>query len=519
MYRFFDEQGKNIGERGGNIETVMQREGFNGDVFDPEPYLHLNHVSFIHEMYRIMLGREADDEGFGTISGFFQRTGSIEALVCFFQGSAEFGNRFEVKDIDRYRKAYKKCLQKIKLCRLPIVGAYLKSRIHKRVMLDMSNCILHGTIGVKHRIEQVNHNTIQKLNSLRDDILQTQSAIRYEFLKHQTSVSDGLLKHQTSVRDELIRFQSHVRDELIGFQERARDYLLYSQRKIGDEILQNEKQLFKENAESQIRIHKELERDINAIPKAVSAIGDLAVVLLDGFIFGILNGEWRMAAYMNYRGYPEPGSVKIFKEIVKPGMTVLDIGANYGIYTLLAARLTGMNGKVWAIEPTPKVRYVLENNIQVNGFKETGIVTVCPVAASDVNQIMSFSTSNADSGHNSLFPESYDCEMIEVDVVRLDDYLDDVLKADVIKLDVEGAEPNALRGLSRIIQNSPGLKVLMEWAPVNLSRNDVDTALMLEDIRKQGFTISVINEGTGMLQTQTDEQLLSAYSINLLLEK
>src|ERR1051325_8309201 len=80
-------------------------------------------------------------------------------------------------------------------------------------------------------------------------------------------------------------------------------------------------------------------------------------------------------------GKYETWSMRLFRFLLFPGMIALDVGANMGIYTLLAAREVGPGGRVIAVEPDPVALQFLKSNIAANGY--SGIVTVVEDAASD----------------------------------------------------------------------------------------------------------------------------------------
>lgn len=79
-------------------------------------------------------------------------------------------------------------------------------------------------------------------------------------------------------------------------------------------------------------------------------------------------------------GKYEPETIALFRSYLKEGMTVVDIGANLGYFTVIAAGLVGPSGKVFSYEPDPHNFALLEKNVSVNGFKN---VTNFPVALSD----------------------------------------------------------------------------------------------------------------------------------------
>jgi len=144
-------------------------------------------------------------------------------------------------------------------------------------------------------------------------------------------------------------------------------------------------------------------------------------------------------------GVWEPKTTDVVQKIVKPGMYVLDIGANFGYYTVLMAQIIGPEGKIWAFEPVKKFREQLKWHIDHNEFNDR--VVVVPYGLSDeVNRIpISIDESSATLYWVSQEPAPSH-EIIQLK--RLDDEIRDlnITKIDFIKIDVDGNEPKFLRG-------------------------------------------------------------------------
>jgi FkbM family methyltransferase len=162
----------------------------------------------------------------------------------------------------------------------------------------------------------------------------------------------------------------------------------------------------------------------------------------------------------------ESAELKFVETSLKPGMTVLDIGANQGIYTLLASKVVGPQGKVFAFEPSPRDRKALARNLTLNRSKN---VTVCAVALGDSNtQAVLFTAEPHFSGCSSLRPPAKDIPMatspVEVSVLRLDDWIatSGAGPIDFIKLDVEGGELSVLNGAPNLLQARPRPIILAE---------------------------------------------------------
>lgn len=252
-------------------------------------------------------------------------------------------------------------------------------------------------------------------------------------------------------------------------------------------------------------------------PPVIRAGENVLVTELDGFILGVPGEEWRLVAHLAFRGALEPGLLRVFRSLIKPGMVVADVGAHIGIFTLEAARLLAGRGQVYSFEPTPRTFAILRDNVQVNGFLESGIVVLRKAAVSDTQALATLGVYPENSGHNTLFPGS-DCPAsVEVQTTTLDEALATETHVDVVKIDAEGAEPLILRGMDRIIGSNPEIRILMEFAPVHLRRAGIEPGAFVEEIQSMSFQIARVHDTTGEPLPVSKEELLTACSLNLLL--
>lgn len=154
-------------------------------------------------------------------------------------------------------------------------------------------------------------------------------------------------------------------------------------------------------------------------------------------------GSWKHRAHLKWieTGCAEPLTLDRFEAVIRPGSTVLDVGAYLGLYTLTAARAVGPTGRVISLEPDPAVYEHLARSIAHNGF--TSRVELIRAAAYDQSGEARLdqdregaSTSTTTSGLG-----------LRVKAIRLDE-LDAV--PSVVKIDVEGAELRVLAGFHRL---------------------------------------------------------------------
>lgn len=143
----------------------------------------------------------------------------------------------------------------------------------------------------------------------------------------------------------------------------------------------------------------------------------------------------------------------LFCAAIRPGMVALDVGANIGIYTLLAAK---RGARVIAVEADPGNAECLRSNIKLNGFA----VQIHSVAAADQDGPTDFYQQvSGNRGGSNLFGGG---AKIEVQRRRLDSLLGNV-SVDLCKIDVEGAEYATLMGMKQILSASPQMALLVEY--------------------------------------------------------
>ena len=161
----------------------------------------------------------------------------------------------------------------------------------------------------------------------------------------------------------------------------------------------------------------------------------------------------------------EPIEVEVVKKIVKPGDTVVDIGANIGYYTLLLSHLVGPTGRVIAFEPDPLNYELLSYNVAQNGCAN---VELHNLAVSNTAGTLPLYQCDKNFGMHRIY-DSMCCseEYVSINAIVLDDFLDDELTIDFIKMDIEGAEYLALQGMKRILAESK-TKLLVEFSPFAL---------------------------------------------------
>jgi FkbM family methyltransferase len=203
----------------------------------------------------------------------------------------------------------------------------------------------------------------------------------------------------------------------------------------------------------------------------------------------------------------EPFTTELVRQAVHPGAQVLDIGAQFGFFTLLAAARAGAAGHVHAFEPVPSNFRLLERNVALSGL---GNITPVPKAVgSRPGSVPIFVYQSSDSHSLYQHPEQEVRAVIDVDCVAIDDYLAG-RRVDVVKMDIEGHEPVALEGMQRTIAQSPRLVLFTELAPAYLRRGGHEPERYVEQLERLGFFVRLIEEESRELLDVTPAMLARA---------
>lgn len=178
-------------------------------------------------------------------------------------------------------------------------------------------------------------------------------------------------------------------------------------------------------------------------------------------------------ALILYQGCSEPETARFLARILRPGMVFVDVGAHFGEYTVLAARLTGPGGSVHAFEPQPDTFALLERNVTANCAGQATL-NRCAVADREGEAVFWERTEPASSSLGGRGePDPQVRQRYLVPVRTLDAYCGGLdLRPDLIKVDVEGAERLVLLGARRLCSLPPERAPLwlLEYSPVACAR-------------------------------------------------
>jgi len=189
-----------------------------------------------------------------------------------------------------------------------------------------------------------------------------------------------------------------------------------------------------------------------------------------------------------YLGRYEPIQTSWVKAILKEGGSFLDVGANVGYYTTLAARLVGNQGQVLAFEPSPYAYKKLESVIKYNDIVQ---VSAFQCAAGDKDEFRQLYLPNKNVHSPSLIPTDKLFTPVKVSVCRLDNHpaLQSAQIIDLMKVDVEGFEPNVIQGYSKHLKSGQVKYLICEFNSGWLEPHGWSWNELLDSITNLGFLV------------------------------
>lgn len=183
-----------------------------------------------------------------------------------------------------------------------------------------------------------------------------------------------------------------------------------------------------------------------------------------------------------------------FRDLVKPGMKVVDVGAHVGRLTLIAAGKVGPGGTIYSFEPEPRNFSMLTRNIKANGYGN--VVAVNKALTNGDKKIRLFLDPDPTaSGTHSIFQLKKGMRQayVEVEGTSVDNFFGKK-KIDLVKIDSEGAEPLVLEGMKRVLRHNRRVKIFMEFNPGNLRRAGRDPEDILKLLKSFKFKAYAVDE-------------------------
>jgi FkbM family methyltransferase len=217
----------------------------------------------------------------------------------------------------------------------------------------------------------------------------------------------------------------------------------------------------------------------------------------------------------------ETSELRFIQRYLRPEMTILDVGAHHGLYSLLASQRVGTGGTVIAFEPSPRERKVLKSHLAINHCRN---VRVEPFALGSKTEVATFyQVVDSNNCCSSLRPPatSSPTKPIRVSIIPVDDYLTNnhIKAVDFIKIDTEGAELEVLKGAGRTLAVAPRPVLLMEVAEIRTAPWGYPASMILAHVRELAYAWYSIEDDGSLAALQPDHDINDTNLVAIPLER
>lgn len=195
--------------------------------------------------------------------------------------------------------------------------------------------------------------------------------------------------------------------------------------------------------------------------------------------------------YSIFKKRQDAFEIELLQQHIGEGNNVLDIGANIGFYASILSDLVGKNGRVHCFEPDLINFKHLQRRVQT-----LSNVTINQKAVgSKTEKIKIYTSKELNVDHRTYQPEVYDTEK-EIEAMSVDDYvfLKKIDKIDFIKIDIQGYEMQAIRGMEKTLNSNPNIKLISEFWPYGLRTAGSSLSEYYNYLVQLGFNIQILDK-------------------------
>lgn len=351
---------------------------------------------------------------------------------------------------------------------------------------------------------------VQKLKSILRPLKSVLRPVRHALLsneKIENKLDSILSRHEAilvslseKVDSLLIKAKSDTqRQDLIREIDRLDGYVGYHVDKLR-ELIEMKSSILNLSSDAILDL---IERNSSVLHSSADAIVDLierkssvlysssdvdAIIKTGDFDLVVPSREVGLITYLTRLGPRsiEPAVRAALRRHIKTGDTVVDGGTNIGAHSVEMAYAVGERGRFFGFEALPHLAEAVRKTLGLNGLSKQS--KVVQAALSDQKGDLTFYAADH-SPISSLFElDGNRATSTSVRSVTLDDEIAPDLRVDLVKLDIEGAEPLAWQGMSRIVTQNHDLVVVMEWSASHFHRSGKDPSVFMTQILGSGFS-------------------------------
>jgi FkbM family methyltransferase len=202
----------------------------------------------------------------------------------------------------------------------------------------------------------------------------------------------------------------------------------------------------------------------------------------------ICNLDDAIAREVCFTGRYEPQETQIARSLLQPGMVAVDAGANWGYFSLVCAHLVGESGRVIALEPHPRLASMLEENVSANDLSQVEVLRLAAASEAGIRPFVGFDERQGNWGLSRLArnadPVEFECAALAIDGLMEQMR---VPRVDLLKIDIEGAEADAVRGMIAGLGRHQYRYVILECHPAALAAAGASVDSCLEPFQRAGY--------------------------------
>jgi len=192
------------------------------------------------------------------------------------------------------------------------------------------------------------------------------------------------------------------------------------------------------------------------------------------------------ACYGAFKAYADRAERQLLRRILFEGAVVVDAGANIGVYSRFLSRCVGPTGFVHSFEPSPENFRRLQS-----ATRKLSNVRLCRAAVGERSGVTKLYVSDKlNVDHRTYLAEGDSRATVDIDIIALDDYFKPGERVDLIKMDIQGSELQALRGANRVLTDNPAAKLLLEFWPYGLKQSGASWTELIAALESRNMFIS-----------------------------
>jgi len=196
-------------------------------------------------------------------------------------------------------------------------------------------------------------------------------------------------------------------------------------------------------------------------------------------------------SYKRFKLKNDKREIEVLRTLIQPGSFVLDIGANIGFYASILSEITGDKGHVYCFEPDKKNFEYLKKNV-----KNLRNVTCFNTAVSDKKQVLKIYRSKLLNVDHRTYPVNNYDTVEEINAVSIDDLIAEKIipKVDLIKIDIQGYELSAFKGMTNLLSKNNGLNIIAEYWPHGFKRAGTSAVEFFDFFDQLGYQFLLIDD-------------------------